>query len=181
MRYSRCRRYGATSRCSRRKKDNDMKSPEGVYKSWVEMMGATEEGSDNGVGATKANPTGKLLQQAWDGTGRAWRWRFKSYCRAIGWKEQLPHCLQPHLPFRYKCAPTKKREKKTQKRHLSYSLPSLNDVIFVPSSHTKTQLNMYKKTFMYFEILQYQKLTNSHYISGIFTVLHQLSCFHTQN
>lgn len=88
-------------------------------------MAATEEGSDNGVGATKADPTGKLLQQAWDGTGRAWRWRFESYCRAIGWKEQFPHCLQSHLPIGYKCAPRKKRERRKH-RNCIYHILSLH-------------------------------------------------------
>ncbi len=84
--------------------------------SWVKFIGTTMEGSDNGISATKADPTGKLLQQAWDGTGRAWSRWLESYCRAVGSKEQLPHCLQPHLPFRYKCAPTMKREKKDMEK-----------------------------------------------------------------
>lgn len=53
--------------------------------------------SDNGVVGSEADPTGKLLQQAGDGAGRAGRRRLEAHCGAVGGQEDLPYRLQTGL------------------------------------------------------------------------------------
>lgn len=55
---------------------------------------------DDGVGATQTHPTGKLLQQAGDGTGRAGRRGLEANSGAVGCQEELPHRLQTGLTLR---------------------------------------------------------------------------------
>lgn len=53
--------------------------------------------SDDGVGASEADPTGELLQQAGDGAGGAGRRGLEAHGGAVGRQEDFPHCLQTGL------------------------------------------------------------------------------------
>lgn len=62
--------------------------------------------SDNGVGASEANTTSKLLQQTRDCSRWTWKGGLQPHCGAVSCQEQLSYCLQPSLPLGYKCTPT---------------------------------------------------------------------------
>lgn len=68
------------------------KQKEGLKSHW--------EGSNDGVGAPKADPSGELLQQAGDGAGGAGRGGLEAHGGAVGCQEDFPHRLQTGLTLR---------------------------------------------------------------------------------
>lgn len=64
--------------------------------------------SDNGVGASEADTTGKLLQQTRDGSRWTWKGGLQPHCGAVSSQEQLPYCLQPSPSLGYKRTPTER-------------------------------------------------------------------------
>lgn len=63
-------------------------------------MGGGQQGSDDGVVGSEADPAGELLQQARDGAGRAGRRGLETDCGAVGGQEDFPHRLQTGLALR---------------------------------------------------------------------------------
>ena len=78
--------------CTESRHVDGWKQEEGLKSHWG--------GSDDGVGASEADPTGKLLQQAGDGSRGALRWRLEAHGGAVGCQEDFPHCLQTGLALR---------------------------------------------------------------------------------
>lgn len=69
------------------------------------------EGSlDDGVGASEANPTGKLLQQARDGTGGAGCRGLEAHGGAVGRQEDFPHRFQTGLTLWGERTPGEEKE-----------------------------------------------------------------------
>lgn len=54
-------------------------------------------GSDDGIGASEANPAGKLLQQTGNGAGGAGCRGLEAHSGAVGCQEDFPHRFQTRL------------------------------------------------------------------------------------
>ncbi len=85
---------------------------------WKQKEGLTShwEGSNNGIGAPEANPTGKVLQQAWNGSRGAGCWGLEAHGGAVGCQEDFPHRLQTSLTLRGEGAPGAERRRKRKQK-----------------------------------------------------------------